>query len=163
MPTTDPRVLNERYNDRFRHADLEGLVALYEPDAVLCPASGQAFNGHDEIREQLRQLLALQGTLSATGQSCTEFENLALLHAHWQFTGKRSDGEPVEMGGLSTKLARKGPDGNWRYVLDVPHAGAALAVRRFTPADTDSQLHRDAGIRSHGTRHDRASAARAGA
>lgn len=123
MSVTDPRNLSEHYNELFRKGDLEGLVCLYEEDAILCPAPGQEIRGHAEIRKRLSGLLALKGDLSTTEQSCVEFESFALLHARWHFVGATDDGKPIRMAGVSSKLARLGPDGAWRYVLDMPVGG----------------------------------------
>lgn len=120
MSVTDPRVLNEHYNDLFRKGDLEGLVALYEPDALLSPVPGQQLKGHDQIRKQLKGLLALTGELTATQQLCVVQNGLAMLHATWHFKGSDASGNPVEIGGNSSKLARQGKDGSWRYVIDLP-------------------------------------------
>jgi ketosteroid isomerase-like protein len=128
MSVIDPRNLNEHYNEMFRKGDLEGLVALYEEGAVLCPAPGQEVRGRAEIRRRLSGLIALKGTLDASEQSCVEFENLALLHAQWRFIGTTPDGKPMQMGGSSSKLARRGTDGFWRYILDMPAGGPAAAA-----------------------------------
>jgi ketosteroid isomerase-like protein len=128
MPVTDPRNLSENYNELFRKGDLDGLVGLYEENAVLCPTPGQVIRGRAEIRKRLSGLIALKGDLSTHDQSCVEFENFALLHARWNFVGATSDGRPVQMGGTSSKLARRGPDGVWRYVLDLPVGGVKPAA-----------------------------------
>lgn len=128
MSVSDPQKLNEHYNDLFRKGDLEGLTALYEPDAILSPAPGQELRGHDQLRGQLKNLLSLSGDLTAAQQSCVQLGDLALLHANWHFKGKDVSGGAVEMGGNSLKLARKGADGNWRYVMDLPVAVPPHAV-----------------------------------
>jgi ketosteroid isomerase-like protein len=65
----------------------------------------------------------MKGVLEASEQSCVAFENCALLHARWRFVGTTGEGKPIEFGGASSKLARRGPDGNWRYVIDMPTGG----------------------------------------
>ncbi|WP_298189583.1 nuclear transport factor 2 family protein [Metallibacterium sp.] len=81
VKVTDPKNLNEHYNALFRAGDLEGLVGLYETSAVLCPAPGHQLNGHEQIREQMKALLTLQGDLVATQLSCVQQDDLAMLHA----------------------------------------------------------------------------------
>jgi hypothetical protein len=58
----------------------------------------------------MNRLLSLQGELSATQLSCVQQDGLALLHANWSFKGKDAKGNPVEMGGLSSKVAQRGSD-----------------------------------------------------
>ena len=122
MKVTDPRNLNEHYNALFRAGDLEGLVSLYEASAILCPAPGQQLNGQEQIREQMKALLALKGQLIATQLSCVQQDDLAMLHAKWSFKGTDGAGNTVDIGGHSSKLARRGSDGTWRYVMDLPVA-----------------------------------------
>jgi uncharacterized protein (TIGR02246 family) len=120
---SDPRNLSGRYNELFRQGDLEGLVSLYEENAILCPTPGQEIKGRAEIKKRLSALLTLKGALSTTEQNCVEFENIALLHARWNFTGVSPEGKTVQMGGSYSKLAQRGADGAWRYVLDIPLGG----------------------------------------
>ena len=122
MKAADPKNLNEHYNALFRAGDLEGLVGLYEPNAVLCLAPGRQLTGHAQIREQMKALLTFQGELEATQMSCVQHDDLAMLHAKWSFRGTDGTGNAVSIGGHSSKLARKGSDGAWRYVMDLPVA-----------------------------------------
>jgi uncharacterized protein (TIGR02246 family) len=124
MSVKNPQQLNEHYNELFRNADIEGLVALYEPDAVLAAAPGQLVKGRDEIRKRLSGLLALKGTLSADSQSCVELGDIVLLHANWRFSGTSAEGKPIAMSGTSSKLARRQTDGSWLYVIDLPLGGS---------------------------------------
>jgi ketosteroid isomerase-like protein len=48
------------FADRLNAADLDGLVALYEPSAVFEPQPGVVARGHDEIRHALDELLGDQ-------------------------------------------------------------------------------------------------------
>lgn len=122
MKVTDPATLNEHYNDLFRAGDLDGLLSLYEVNAVLCPAPGMLLKGHAKIRDQMKALLTLQGELAATQLSCVQQDDLAMLHARWTFKGKDAAGNAVDIGGHSSKLARKDAEGSWRYLMDLPAA-----------------------------------------
>lgn len=127
MITTNPEDLNAHYNELFRVGDIDSLLQLYEPGAVLYPSPGHQLTGHSQIRIQMNALLSLQGELSAIQLSCVQQDSLALLHANWTFKGKDAKGNPVEMGGISSKVARRGSDGTWRYVIDMPAAMKPLS------------------------------------
>jgi ketosteroid isomerase-like protein len=120
MSVKAPQEINNYYNEAFRAGDLEQLVALYEPNAVLAPAPGQLVIGREAIKEKLRGLLSFTGKLYDENQSCVEFENLAMLRANWKFIGTDPEGNSVEIGGGSSKVARRQPDGSWLYVIDLP-------------------------------------------
>jgi ketosteroid isomerase-like protein len=119
----EPGRLNERYNAIFRARDLDALVALYEPDAVLSPQPGLEVRGAAAIRERLAGLIALTGSLESRDHVCIVSGDIALLRATWRFEGRSSSGAPVSLGGRSAKVARRQGDRSWRYVLDVPHGG----------------------------------------
>ena len=120
MPPTDPAALNALYNNYFTKRDLEGLVDLYEPSALLYRSDSDAAQGRDAIRRHLTSLLGLSGELTATQLSCVTSDGVALLRAEWRFEGTDPEGNKVSIGGGSSKVARCGTDGEWRYAIDMP-------------------------------------------
>lgn len=48
--STAARSAAEAYVERVNQRDLDGLVALFAPDALLLAAGGQSAQGHDQIR-----------------------------------------------------------------------------------------------------------------
>lgn len=67
-PATGPEDLSRFFVERANSGDVEGLVALYEPDAVLALPSGEVARGSDAIRKAYEQLLgAVKRSLMPTG------------------------------------------------------------------------------------------------
>jgi ketosteroid isomerase-like protein len=110
--------LHRRVQTAFNAGDLDALVALYEPDATLSTGNDMTAHGHDAIRQQWADLLALGGHLSMTTRFVTEAGSLALLSGSWILT---VDGEKLA-GSITAEVARRQPDGLWRYVIDCPFA-----------------------------------------
>jgi uncharacterized protein (TIGR02246 family) len=115
MPATKPQDIHALFLDAFNRGDLEALVALYEPNALLVTGSGPAV-GHDAIRHAYRHILA-HGTgmelKTAMVLECSD--GLAVLHASWTYhLGDNA------IGGLSTEVIRRQPDGSWLFVVDEP-------------------------------------------
>lgn len=52
-----------------------------------------------------------------------ELGDLALTHGHWKMT---VGGETVAEG-KTAEVARRGPNGDWRYILDNPFGSDVLA------------------------------------
>ncbi|MGW7439121.1 YybH family protein [Streptomyces sp. NPDC054849] len=46
--------------------------------------------------------------------------DIALLIVDWSIEGTGPDGAAVRLAGTATDVARRGPDGLWRYVVDNP-------------------------------------------
>jgi uncharacterized protein (TIGR02246 family) len=97
--------------------DLDGLVALYAPDATLMLLDGSTVTGTDAIREQYAALLEMKAHITVRSRFATEAGDLALLSNEWTLTvGDQS------ISAVSAEVARREPDGTWRYVVDHPYA-----------------------------------------
>ncbi len=104
-----PEDLGPFFLARANAGDVEGLVALYEPDAVLAVSPGRVATGHEEIRAAYAELLAGQPVFTSAGQQpVVRNGDLAL-------TSTRLPG-----GGATVEVARRQPDGSWRWVIDQP-------------------------------------------
>lgn len=112
---------HRRFADAFNTNDLEALVALYEPDAILVPQPGTIVQGHTAIRESLEGFLVLGRTITMDTTYAPEAGELELLRGSWTLTGTGADGSPLTMAGKSTEVVRRQPDGRWLKVIDHPY------------------------------------------
>ena len=64
-PARRPEDLSRFFIERANAGDIEGLVALYEPDAVLARPTGDAAKGEQAIRDAFHQMLAGQPGITA--------------------------------------------------------------------------------------------------
>jgi ketosteroid isomerase-like protein len=104
-----PEDLSRLIVERLNAGDVDGLVALYEPDAVLALSNGQVATGAREIRQAYEHLVADRPAF-APGQQ------LPTLHAgDLALTSVRLAG-----GGVTVEVARRQPDGTWLWVIDNP-------------------------------------------
>jgi ketosteroid isomerase-like protein len=100
----------------FNDGDLDGLTALYEPDAVLNPSVKGLVCGTDAIRAALQGFLALGGRISITTTAVFEGPGgLALTHGEWSLRGGST-----ELAGKTAEVLRQQPDGKWLYAIDNP-------------------------------------------
>ena len=95
--------------ERLNAGDVEGLVALYAPDAVLALPNGQVAKGHPEIRQAYERLVADRPTFAPGEQQPTlQSGDLALTSVR------------LADGALTVEVARRQPDGTWLWVIDQP-------------------------------------------
>jgi ketosteroid isomerase-like protein len=106
-PARAPEDLGEFFLQRANAGDVEGLVALYEPDAVLAFAPGRVAAGHDEIRRVYQELLADRPVFTSGGQ------RPSLRNGDLALTSTRLPG-----GGTTAEIARRQPDGTWLWAID---------------------------------------------
>lgn len=118
-PTT-PEQLMRTFVDRLNARDLDGLLALYEPDAVFEPAPGAIARGVDQIRDALRSFVELEPKMTSEVVQVLEGGGVALVVNEWSMSGRAPDGSPVEQGGRSADVVRRQPEGGWLVVVDKP-------------------------------------------
>jgi ketosteroid isomerase-like protein len=115
----DARDLHRLVEEAFNAGDVDGLVALYEPDAAMATPDGGIVRGHTAIREQWAAFVALGGTIAMVTRHAVEAGDGALLSNDWQFVGGG-----MELSSRTSEVARRQPDGTWKYVIDHPYWGS---------------------------------------
>lgn len=106
---TEPNDLGKYFIERGNAGDVDGLVALYEPDAVLAFPPGTLATGHAEIREVYERFVAAAPVLSPGRQHPALVSGDLALTACTLTTGE-----------MTVEIARRQPDGSWLWVLDQP-------------------------------------------
>jgi ketosteroid isomerase-like protein len=104
-----PEELSRLIVERLNAGDVDGLVALYEPDAVLALPEGQVATGAQEIRKAYERLVAGRPPFAPGTQRPTlRCGDLALTSSR------------LVNGVVTVEVARRQPDGTWLWVLDQP-------------------------------------------
>lgn len=110
QPAATPDDLGRMFLERANARDVDGLVALYEPEAVLAFASGDVASGHAEIRAVYADLLA----------DAPHFEpgsrRSAMISVDLALTSTR-----LAAGGVTVEIAHRQPDGTWLWAIDQPN------------------------------------------
>jgi uncharacterized protein (TIGR02246 family) len=127
VPATTPEDIHRVFEDTFNAGDLDGLMELYEPDAALIAQPGSAAHGPDQIRTALLGFLELQGRIKLDTKLVVTVGDLAYLANTWSLRGTGPDGKPVTLGATTAEVARRQPDGTWRYVIDNAWGDQAVA------------------------------------
>jgi uncharacterized protein (TIGR02246 family) len=120
MPIHDPSESHRVWSDAFNRGDLEGMLALYEPDAIMVPEPGEQVTGTEALRAALEGFLAVKGTVSIETHSVVVVNDIALTRGNWTLQGTGADGKPLEMGGENAEVLRRQPDGTWLVIIDNP-------------------------------------------
>jgi ketosteroid isomerase-like protein len=118
-----PEDLHPAVKERFNAGDVDGLADLYEVNAVIVGPDGEHGEGHDAIRANWAALLEMGGTaMSMTTVYCIERGDLALLRNNYTL-----DLGGALISGSTAEVARRQPDGTWRYVIDNPFGANPVA------------------------------------
>lgn len=114
-----PERLHADFQDAFNRHDLEAVLLLYEPDAVLVRPDGVA-EGALAIREAYRAVFAFHPRLTLETVRVHRSGDLAVLYGRWSWVGVRPDGDGVQNRGSSVEVVRRQADGRWLFVIDNP-------------------------------------------
>lgn len=124
MAAKTPLEVDQLFAKALEAGDLEAIVALYEPQAVVPGQSGQPpAVGPDQIREAMRPFIELKPTnvvLAAT--IVAELDGVVILYDDWRGTGHAPDGSEVPLEGKSVEVVRRQADGSWKFIFDDPNA-----------------------------------------
>lgn len=123
MSAETPRSVHEAFEAAFNAGDLEKIVALYEPNAILVSESGKAVRGHDAVREMLQKFLAVSQKLTLQIAGCFQIDEIALLSSEWQLSGIDTKGNAVQLAGQMADVVRRQSNGSWRIIIDNLWAG----------------------------------------
>jgi ketosteroid isomerase-like protein len=107
VPAVEPEDLERLFVERVNAGDVDGLVVLYEPDAVMAFSPGKVATGSQAIRQVFTDFVA-SGVKLTLGQQQPTFrvDDLALTSTR------------LNSGDVTAEIARRQPDGTWRWVID---------------------------------------------
>jgi ketosteroid isomerase-like protein len=105
----EPDELARFFVERANAGDLAGLVELYSEDAVLAAPDGTVARGRAEISAVYSRFLADRPRLEVGEQ------RPALVSGGVALTSTR-----LRDGSVTAEVARREPDGSWRWVVDQP-------------------------------------------
>jgi uncharacterized protein (TIGR02246 family) len=122
MPAATPAQLDELYATYVNAGDLDGIVSLFETDALLT-RPGRQVTGIEAIRVEfaanLRRIAAGR-RLYPVSVRVQSTDGLALLRTIWRVEETEPTGQKVERESVTCEVGRLQADGTWKFVIDDP-------------------------------------------
>ncbi len=118
-----PEDVPAAFAERFNSGDPNALAEMYEEDAVFVSRPGNPLTGAQAHAANL-DFLRLGPPITVHPRHIYTTGDLALLIVDWTLKGTTPDGRHLHLEGTATDIARRGPDGHWRYAIDNPFGTA---------------------------------------
>lgn len=120
-PANAPEDLSRLFLERANAGDVDGVVALYEPEAVLVDPAGQRMMGSEAIRRFYERLFAERSTFVGDTQAALRRGELALTSTRFSTKVVGPDGRSTTLPTATVEVARRQLDGTWLWVIDQPN------------------------------------------
>lgn len=106
-PARDPQDLERLLIERQWVGDIEGMTALFAPDAVIDTGEAPLIRGHDAIRALFTDIVAKGRKFTKGKQSAAVINgDVALTSTH------------LPDGSVTAEVACRQADGTWLWVID---------------------------------------------
>jgi uncharacterized protein (TIGR02246 family) len=116
MPARTPDEVDTMFESAMNAGDLDGLVALYVPNATLIVGPGQEATGTEAIRIGLKAFLDQKPQMDLkVEQTIRGGEDLAVCYGVWTMMAGRE-----KITGKSIEIVRCQQDGTWLFAIDDP-------------------------------------------
>lgn len=141
--------LGHQWEEAANTGQVERLVEVYAPDAVILPPGGPVIEGTATIRELFRQEFeAFDTKIAFTTQEIEVEGDMAYRRGRYVWRGtERGSGRALETTNKFLEVWKRQSDGSWRIAVDmwnpaespVPAAGVGVTTTpEAPPEDTTS-------------------------
>ena len=104
----------------FNSRDMEGLLDLYEDDAVFVRGPEDHISGRNSLRSALQEFFDTGGIISFKVRHAVQHRDIALLSNEYTLQGTDATGEAFKVTGKTAEVLRRQADGRWLYLIDHP-------------------------------------------
>lgn len=114
MPAKSPEEICELFQQYMAAGDLESLRGIYDPEVVFVNQAGELKKGWEGLKHELAPFAAAKATFEFSNKGIVQSGDIALMHTEWKVSS------PQPMSLYATEVARRQPDGTWRWLIGDP-------------------------------------------
>ncbi|NUT18829.1 MAG: SnoaL-like domain-containing protein [Hamadaea sp.] len=111
-----PQQLHELFLEGVNNSDVDALLDLYEVDSLTVNLDGSRVHGEAALRTMLTEFVTAVDKLEGGTRKVVAHGDIALMSATFSGNGGA-------VAGITGEIARRQPDGGWRFLIDDPTFG----------------------------------------
>ena len=113
MPAKSPEEICHLFKQYMAEGDLDSALSVYDQEAVFLNRSGEVKEG-EALRRELATFAAVKATFDFDIKRVIQSGDIALMHTEWKVSA------PEPMSVYAIEVARRQPDGTWRWLIGDP-------------------------------------------
>jgi uncharacterized protein (TIGR02246 family) len=114
MPATSPEAICRLFQQYMAEGDIDLVLSVYDPEAVFLNQSGEVKKGRQGLRQELAPFAAVKAIFDFNIKRVIQSGDIALMHTEWKVSS------PQPMSVYAIEVARRQPDGTWRWLIGDP-------------------------------------------
>jgi ketosteroid isomerase-like protein len=114
MPAKSPEDICRLFQQYMAEGDIDLVLSVYDPEAVFLNQSGEVKQGWQGLRQELAPFATAKTIFDFNILQVIQSGDIALMHTEWQVSS------PQPMSVYAIEVARRQPDGTWRWLIGDP-------------------------------------------
>jgi uncharacterized protein (TIGR02246 family) len=110
-----------QFEEQLNAGDLDGVMALYEPEARFVTLTGETLVGRDAIRKVLGGLVEAKTQFHSRVVRAVVVGEIAQLYTDFEGTREDDSGKTVPVQSRAIEVLRRQPDGSWKLIMGDPN------------------------------------------
>ena len=115
MPATRPEEICRLFKEAMAKGDLDAVLSVYDAEAVFLNQSREVTKSRENLRRELAPLVAAKTVFEYDVRQVIESGDIALMHTKWRV----ATAQPMTV--YAIEVARRQPDGSWRWLIGDPY------------------------------------------
>jgi uncharacterized protein (TIGR02246 family) len=121
LTAADPHALTAAFTAALNAGDLDAVLACFAPDATMRTPEGRVISGPEALRAEFATTVAASAHLTNSPRlALPAGDGTRLLVVDWTLAITTPAGTRATPSGTTANIARRSPDGTWRYTLLNP-------------------------------------------
>ena len=140
MSAKSPEEICRLFQHYMAEGDIDSVLSVYDPEAVFLNQSGEVKKGEAGLRQELAPFAARKAVFNFDIKQVIQSGDIALMHTEWKVSS------PQQMSVYAIEVARRQPDGTWRWLIGDPFTIGRQTGAWKLPPDCSSTGAREASF-----------------